>query len=93
MQPQPQMVILYKDPKGEKIFQRSMSQAGTILGNQLPEDDSSRYLELEQHCKQLEGRLAKSGEVNTSSIAILSPFISSIYIIDSEPCKILTVLL
>ncbi|XP_064382160.1 gamma-aminobutyric acid type B receptor subunit 1-like [Halichondria panicea] len=59
----PKMVILYKDPKGEKIFQRSMSQAGTILGNQLPEDDSSRYLELEQHCKQLEGRLAKSGEV------------------------------
>ena len=57
-----QMVILYKDPKGERIFQRSMSQAGTIIAR--PEDDSTRYLELEHHCRELEGRLAKCGEVS-----------------------------
>ena len=75
------MVILYKDPKGERIFQRSMSQAGTILGNQLPEDDSSRYLELEQHCKDLEGRLAKSGEVSTTSNSYTRPCSSYIIIL------------
>lgn len=57
------MVILYKDPKGDRIFQRSMSQAGTIIGNKIGEDENERYLELEQHCKTLEGKLAKCGEV------------------------------
>ncbi len=59
------MVILYKDPKGDNIFQRSMSQTGTIIGNKIQEDDGGRYLDLEQHCKQLEGRLAKCGEVRS----------------------------
>ena len=45
-----QMVILYKDPKGEKIFERtySVSQTG---GNQ--DED------LERHCRELEERLGR----------------------------------
>jgi len=65
------MVVLYKDPQGERIFQRSMSQAGTILGATNVENDKSRYLELEEHCKDLEGRLAKSGQVKSSAKCLL----------------------
>ena len=45
------MVILYKDPKGEKIFERtySVSQTG---GNQDVD-------ELERHCRELEQRLGR----------------------------------
>ena len=64
-------MILYKDPQGQKIFQRSMSQSlqNTVLGT-TNEDDSDKYLDLERHCRDLEGRLAKCGEVRASDFLL-----------------------
>ena len=46
------MVILYKDPKGEKIFERTHSLSQATAMNCDVDD-------LEKHCKELEGRLGK----------------------------------
>ena len=46
------MVMLYKDPKGEKIFDRGQSQ-GTL--NNI---DDTNVEDLEQHCLDLEKRLS-----------------------------------
>ena len=54
------MVILYKDPKGEFIFNRSMSQvAGTITGMSLNDAERERLRDLEIHCRDIEARLGK----------------------------------
>lgn len=51
------MVILYKDPKGEKIFERGGSQATLNL---TAVDASKNELgDLEKYCTELEGRLGK----------------------------------
>lgn len=51
------MVILYKDPKGEYIFERRQSQ-GTL--NLTAVDDSkNEFGDLEKYCTELEGRLGK----------------------------------
>ena len=47
-----QMVILYKDPKGEKIFERTQSVSQT--GNYEVDVDN-----LEKHCRDLENRLGR----------------------------------
>ena len=51
------MVILYKDPKGEKIFEHGKSQ-GTL---NVTSDDTKieQYNDLEKYCIELEGRLRK----------------------------------
>ena len=57
-----QMVILYKDPRGEFIFNRSMSQAaGTVTS--LNDAERDRLHDLEVHCRDIESRLGKY-EVN-----------------------------
>ena len=53
-----QMVILYKDPRGEFIFNRSMSQVqGTITSLNDAERDKLRDLEV--YCRDIESRLGK----------------------------------
>ena len=53
-----QMVILYKDPRGEFIFNRSMSQAaGTVTS--LNDAERDRLRDLEVHCREIESRLGK----------------------------------
>lgn len=51
------MVILYKDPKGEKIFDRGQSQ-GT-LNITSADDDRLELSDLQKHCMDLESRLVK----------------------------------
>ena len=51
------MVILYKDPKGEKIFDRGQSQ-GT-LNITTAGDDKIELSDLQKHCLDLENRLGK----------------------------------
>ena len=46
------MVILYKDPQGEKIFERTHSVSQATATNCNVDD-------LERHCKELESRLGK----------------------------------
>jgi gamma-aminobutyric acid type B receptor len=54
----PKMVILYKDPRGEFIFNRSMSQVqGTITSLNDAERDKLRDLEV--YCRDIESRLGK----------------------------------
>ena len=53
-----QMVILYKDPKGEKIFDRGQSQ-GTLNLTAADEARIEQFGDLEKHCLDLESRLAK----------------------------------
>jgi gamma-aminobutyric acid type B receptor len=54
----PKMVILYKDPNGEFIFNRSMSQAqGTNIS--LSDGEREKLRDLESHCRDLESRLGK----------------------------------
>jgi len=54
------MVILYRDPKGERIFERSNSMRhNTITGVSLSDQERDRMMELEKHCRDLEGRLSK----------------------------------
>jgi len=52
-----QMVMLYKDPMGEKIFDHGQTQQTINTGA----DDYKieNYNELEQHCRALEDRLKK----------------------------------
>lgn len=52
------MVILYKDPKGEKIFDRGQSQ-GTLNDTGLDVAKIEQFSDLEKHCMELESRLAK----------------------------------
>ena len=53
------MVILYKDPKGEKIFERGQSQ-GTLNATAIDDAKiSDDFQTLEKHCNELEGRLGK----------------------------------
>ena len=54
-----QMVVLYKDPRGEKIFDRSYSQSHPTFSETLNDADRERLVELEKHCRNLEGRLSK----------------------------------
>jgi len=55
-----QMIILYKDPRGEYIFNRSMSQAqATLTGMSLSDAERDRLHDLERHCRELEARLGK----------------------------------
>lgn len=51
------MVILYKDPKGENIFERAQSQ-GTLNLTAVG-DSKNEFGDLEKHCTELEGRLGK----------------------------------
>ena len=46
------MVILYNDPKGEKIFERTYSVSQATATNH-------EFGDLEKHCKELENRLGK----------------------------------
>lgn len=48
-----QMVILYKDPKGEKIFERTHSVS------QMTVNATNNCDDLEKYCRELEGRLGK----------------------------------
>ena len=52
------MIILYKDPKGEKIFDRGQSQ-GTINATNLGDTKIEGSNDLEKHCIELESRLGK----------------------------------
>lgn len=52
------MVILYKDPNGEKIFDRGQSQ-GTLNLTAADEARIERFDDLEKHCLDIESRLAK----------------------------------
>lgn len=52
------MVILYKDPKGEKIFDRGQSQ-GTLNATVIDDAKIEQINELEKHCLELESRLGK----------------------------------
>ncbi len=51
------MVMLYKDPKGEKIFDRGQTQ-GT-LNTVMDEYKVENFNDLEEHCVDLERRLSK----------------------------------
>ena len=51
------MVILYKDPHGEHIFNRAMSQGMATMSMTDAEREKVRDLEL--HCKDIESRLSK----------------------------------
>lgn len=63
------MVILYKDPRGEFIFNRSMSQVhGTITGMSLNDSEREKLRDLEVHCRDIESRLAKYEVSNTVSV-------------------------
>ena len=55
-----QMVILYRDPQGENIFERtgSINRPGTLNGT-VNDEDRARIAELDRHCKQLSTRLSK----------------------------------
>lgn len=59
-----QMVILYKDPRGEFIFNRGMSQMQiTNTGMSLNDSEREKLRDLEVHCRDVENRLSKY-EVN-----------------------------
>ena len=65
------MVILYKDPKGERIFNRSMSQAqAAMTGLSMNDAERDKLHDLEGHCKDLETRLGKY-EVDNTVITII----------------------
>ena len=53
-----QMVMLYKDPKGENIFDRGETQ-GTLNNTVIDDCRIQQYQDLEQHCIDLENRLSK----------------------------------
>ena len=57
----PQMSSLYRDPKGEYIFERSDSmRRPTLTGvSTLNDNERERMMELERHCRDIESRLAK----------------------------------
>ena len=63
------MVILYKDPKGEKIFERTHSVSQMTATN-------CNFDDLERHCKELESRLGKY-EVSLSPNVILNKRITT----------------
>ena len=66
------MVILYKDPKGERIFNRSMSQAqAAMTGLSLNDAERDKLHDLERHCKDLETRLGKYEVDHTVNIIYL----------------------
>lgn len=50
------MVLLYKDPDGEKIFDRGHSQA-TLNATIADDAKIEQYNDLEHHCIELERRL------------------------------------
>lgn len=50
------MVILYKDPKGEMIFNQT-THSQSQLTNQIVADE--QIIELEKHCREIEQRLGK----------------------------------
>ena len=52
------MVMLYKDPHGEKIFDRGQTQL-TLNNTGADEFKIENYDELEKHCRNLEVRLKK----------------------------------
>ena len=52
------MVILYKDPKGENIFERGQSQ-GTLNLTAVDAASKNELGDLEKYCTELEGRLGK----------------------------------
>lgn len=54
-----QMIILYRDPKGQKIFERTYSASQPTLTNVENNEIVNSYNELEKHSKDLEIRLAK----------------------------------
>ena len=58
------MVILYKDPEGKKIFERTYSVSQATATNCNVED-------LEKHCKDLENRLGKYEVSSTAWLMIL----------------------
>lgn len=64
------MVILYKDPKGEKIFDRGQSQ-GTLNLTAIEDTKVDNFNDLERHCKEMETRL---GKYEVSIIMYLSFF-------------------
>lgn len=66
-----QMVILYKDPRGEFIFNRGMSQMQiTNTGMSLNDSEREKLRDLEVHCRDIENRLSKY-EVNIISSCTL----------------------
>lgn len=67
------MVILYKDPKGEKIFDRGQSQ-GTLNLTAADEARIEQFGDLEKHCLELESRLSKYEVSLTSIDAIFIPW-------------------
>lgn len=56
-----QMLSLYRDPKGQYIFERSDSmRRPTLTGvSTLNDHERDRMMELERHCRDIESRLAK----------------------------------
>ncbi len=54
-----QMVILRKDPHGEHIFVRRDSTHHQSFSASLSDAERERMMELEKHCRDLEGRLSK----------------------------------
>lgn len=68
-----QMVSLYKDPRGEFVFNRSMSQMpGTITGMSLNDSEREKLRDLEIHCRDIESRLGKY-EVSMSMSVLINP--------------------
>ena len=51
-----QMVILYEDPHGQKIFERRDSST-TVFSVSLSDVEREGMMELEKHCRDLETRL------------------------------------
>ena len=64
------MVILYKDPKGEKIFDRGQSQ-GTLNLTAVDDARIEQFGDLEKHCTDLETRLSKY-EVSFSYLRVVN---------------------
>ena len=71
------MFILYKDPNGEFIFNRSMSQ-GQTTNISLSDGERDKLRDLETHCKDLENRLAKY-EVKTMPFNVLALCVKVLY--------------
>ena len=77
------MVILYKDPKGEKIFERTHSVSQMTATN-------CNFDDLEKHCKELENRLGKY-EVSLNSNGYVMLFYISHFLHDIFPTECQTI--
>lgn len=72
------MVILYKDPRGEFIFNRGMSQMQiTNTGMSLNDTEREKLRDLEVHCRDIENRLSKY-EVNIVQLVAVPNWANSV---------------